>query len=47
MTALSAFDTAVRHASFTLAAEELGAWQPAVSGCIAELEREPDTRLLE
>ena len=47
MAALRAFDAVVRHASFTLAAEELGIRQPAVSRYIAELERSLDARLLE
>ena len=47
MHCLRAFEAAGRHASFSRAAEELGAHQPAVSRYIAELEHEIGLQLFE
>ena len=47
MSALSAFECAARHGSFSRAALELGASQPAVSRQIANLEEHLGTRLFE
>ena len=45
MTALLAFDAALRHLSFTRAGQELGRTQGAISRQIAQLEKELRTRL--
>lgn len=45
LTALAAFEAAARHPSFTLAAEELGVTQAAVSRQIRRLEEDLDARL--
>ena len=47
MSALIAFESAVRHGSFSHAARELGTSQPAISRLIARLEDQLSARLFE